>query len=396
MNFERKIYDNPSSLRDERKDIVQRAIRGDKKPDRIPILSNVWTWKFLDAGYKLSECLYDYDKAYDACCEHHEKYEMDLYIDMGLRNPLKVTDCYGESLYHVDDETNSISIRDFNLMDDDDYDTFLESGVMKYFFERAVPARYGITDKEEMIVKYGKAAKEYQNYVKFNKAITNRYVNSYGVPSIGLGKPNTPMDWMFNGMRGIRGTSIDMRRNPEKLKDVLEMLEAFLYPAVENAFVKYDPKDNRYALFARMTSLSHTMMSSKQFEKFSWPFYKRFCDELAKRDLTALLFFEGSVDHIVDYLREIPNGHVGLLIEMGDPVELKKKLPNLTICGGFPVDLLQNESKEVCVEKAKDFLDEMADDGRYIFASNKMMSFRTDGKGENLKAVVDFVREYSR
>lgn len=396
MNLERKTYENPEGLRKYRKKLIQDAIRTGTKPERVPVFSNVWTWKFLDAGYSLREGLYDYDKAYDAVCEHHEKYEMDLYIDMGARNPVQVTDCYGESLYVIDDERNYMNIKDFALMDEDDYDTFLADGPIKYFFERAVPARYGITDREEMIRKYGKAAHEYQRFSAFNKRVANQYVNVYGVPSIGLGKPNTPMDVMINGMRGMRGTAMDMRKRPEKLEAALEVLSDWLYPAVTNAFKNYDPEDDKYALFARITSLAHTMLNPKQFGKYSWPFYQKFCQDVADRDWCGWLFFEGSVAHIVDYLREIPAGHFALLIEQDDPVWLKKELPNLTICGGYPVELLQNGTEQQCIDKAKQLIDEMAWDGKYIFSTDKMMSFPQDGKGENLKAVIEFVKEYGR
>ena len=394
MNLERKTYSDPAGLRKYRKKLVQDAIRRGDKPARVPVFSNVWTWKFLDAGYSLRECLYDYDKAFDAVCEHHEKYEMDLYIDMGARNPIRVTDVYGESLYLIDDEKNYMNIKDFNLMDEDDYDAFIADGPIKYFFERAVPARYGITDREEMIEKYGKAAREYQLFTAFNSRASNQYINVYGVPGIGLGKPNTPMDWMFNGMRGMRGTSLDMRRNPEKLQAALDVLSDFLYPAVTSAFSKYDPEDDKNAVFARITSLSHTMMNAKQFEKYSWPFYNQFFKDVAERDWCAWLFFEGSVAHITQYLADITPGHIGMLIEQDNPAWLKKQLPNITIAGGYPVETLQNGTPQECIDKAKELLDSMAYDGRYIFSSDKMMSFPQDGKGSNYKAVIDFVKEY--
>lgn len=194
----------------------------------------------------------------------------------------------------------------------------------------------------------------------------------------------------------MRGTAMDMRKRPEKLEAALEMLSDFLYPAVTNAFKNYNPDDDRYALFARITSLAHTMLNKKQFGKYSWPFYQKFCQDVAERDWCGWLFFEGSVAHLVDYLREIPAGHFALLIEQDDPVMLKKALPNLTICGGYPIELLQNGTKQQCIDKAKQLIDDMAWDGNYIFSTDKMMSFPQDGKGENLKAVIDFVKEYGK
>ena len=394
MNLERKKYDNADALRKERKQLIQDAIHHDTKPKRIPVLSQAWTWKFLDAGYSLRDCLYDYDKCFDAVCEHHEKYEMDLYIDYGSRNPLRVTDCYGPSHYIIDDEKNIMSIKDCSLMDADDYDTFLKDGPMKFFFERSVPDAYGITDPEDMIEKYGKAAQEYQEFQKYNKKITNQYLNEYGVPSIGLGKPNNPMDWMIHGLRGLSGTALDMRRQPEKVAAVMDMMFDFLYPAVEKAFENYDPNDDRYAMFARVTSLAHTILNPKQYEKYSWPFFKRFCKDVADRGWDAWLFFEGSVAHIKDFLRDIPEGHFVMLFEQDDPAWIKKELPNLTLAGGFPMKLLQEGTKEECIDKAKEVADTLAYDGNYIFSTDKMMSFQTDGKSENLKAVVDFIKGY--
>ena len=60
MNLERKTYENPEYLRKYRKKLIQDAVRSGAKPDRVPVCSNAWTWKFLDAGYSLREGLYDY------------------------------------------------------------------------------------------------------------------------------------------------------------------------------------------------------------------------------------------------------------------------------------------------------------------------------------------------
>ncbi len=396
MNRERKTYDNPQQLRQYRKQLYQDAIRRGPKPDRVPIFSNVWTWKFLDAGYSLRDCIYNFDNMFDATCEHHEKYEMDLYIDYGTRNPLIVTDCYGPSQYKIDDEKNYISFNDFCLMDEDDYDVFLQDGVIKFFFERGVPKRYGITDPEDMIVKYGKAAHVYQQLTSYQSRISNQFIENYGVPNIGMGKPLPPIDYMINGMRGLTGTAMDMRRQPEKLDAALNLLDEFLYPAVQSSFAKYDPDSDKYAMFARITSLAHTMLNPKQFVKYGFPFYKKFCEDVAARDWCAWMFFEGSSAHLFDILRDIPEGHFAFMIEQDDPVVVKKALPNLTVCGGFDNTLLQNGTKEQCIDRAKKMVDELAYDGRYIFASAKMMSYPQDGKGENYQAVIDFVKQYGK
>jgi len=112
--------------------------------------------------------------------------------------------------------------------------------------------------------------------------------------------------------------------------------------------------------------------------------------------MLGLIFTEGSITHLIDYFKEIPEGTVAILLEQDDPVKMKMELPNVTIAGGYPTLLLNNGTEKDCVDRAKKLIDEMAYDGNYIFSVDKMMSFPEDGKGENLQAVVNFVKEYGK
>ncbi len=49
------------ALKKERIQLFKTATTGKKKPDRVPIFSNMWSWKIFDAGYQLSEALNDYE-----------------------------------------------------------------------------------------------------------------------------------------------------------------------------------------------------------------------------------------------------------------------------------------------------------------------------------------------
>ena len=66
----------------------------------------------------------------------------------------------------------------------------------------------------------------------------------------------------------------------------------------------------------------------------------------------------------------------------------------MTFLGGVPTFYLGNKTKQECIDKAKEIIDEVGYDGKLIFCSDKMLGFANDAKGENLRAVNDFVREY--
>jgi hypothetical protein len=397
MIKERKTYENPAELRRERKQLFSDAIRHERKPKRVPILSHAWTWKGCDAGYNLKEYFYDYEKRFDAVCQHQEKYEYDCLIELGNRNPLPVADCFGESLYKISEDLMHFNLKDYALMDEDDYPNILRDGTLKFKFERAVPFRYGVTDKQQMMDSYGKAAREYLKMVEYNVRITDQLVNKYGVPGLNRGQVGFPVDGVVSGFRGMTGLSIDMRRQPDNLEAFLKLLDHEGWPAIQKILDTYNPdEDDTFCTSLRLTSLSHTLLSKQQFGRFSWPYIKKFVDALAERHWIGILYLEGTVQHILDYLREIPEGTIGILIEQEDPVQLKKQLPNITVIGGYPSALLYTGTEQQCIDRAKKLIDEAAYDGRYIFSTDMMLSYPEDGKGENMKAVVDFVKDYGK
>ena len=57
--------------------------------------------------------------------------------------------------------------------------------------------------------------------------------------------------------------------------------------------------------------------------------------------------------------------------------------------------LLGNGTPQECVDSAKKLIDEIGRDGGFILSQNKMLSYKEDCRRENLKAVSDFVLNYS-
>ena len=87
-------------LRD-RKQLFADVTRG-IKPARVPTLSNVWSWKVFDAGYNLTQALYDYDKMADAVYQFQRKYNFDANFDIGGRNPVQVLNQFEADMRQTD------------------------------------------------------------------------------------------------------------------------------------------------------------------------------------------------------------------------------------------------------------------------------------------------------
>ena len=145
------------------------------------------------------------------------------------------------------------------------------------------------------------------------------------------------------------------------------------------------------------TSTTSWQLSAKQYEKFDWPFIKPFFDKVVETNGTCLIFPEGGFKHLMDFYRDLPAGHFTLLAEVGDLQELKElsdQLPNLSIMGGMSTYLLGHSDAKTCVDRAKEVIDTLCRDGKFIFSTDKMLSTPQDAISENLRAVNEFVFEY--
>lgn len=379
----------------ERKQLFIDTVRREKKPKRVPILANTFTWKVCDSQYKLSEALYDFDIMFELVCQHHEKYGFDLYSELGSRNRVRFSDVFGKDCYIIDDETYGVNYPDSaSVADPEDYPALLEKGLVKYYFENALPRKYGLTDREDIIKRFGPAARELIAVQQYNARIKKQYNEVYGVPDYGGVVPEFPLDTLFKAIRGMKGFCIDMRRHTRYLEQSLEMIDDHFFPPVKKALENHVERED--AVFAgRGISLVHTVLNRKQFEKYHWPYIKRFADILQEKNLVGTLFMEGSIEQFYDYFQELPKGHIGLIIEQDDPVKVKEKLPNVTVIGGFPSYYLGRASVDECIDKAKEFIDLMAYDGNYIFTTDKMLSYPSDAKSENFLALNNFLKEYA-
>lgn len=395
--MERKKFDDPKALLKERKQILEDTIRGNN-PKRILICSQTRAWPILDAGYKLTEAFSNYDIWFDVMCRCQELYDFDMYVDLGTRFSYKVTEAMGGGGFIVDDEAQSVAYQDAAYMTEEDYPQLIRDGLTKFYFEKVFPQKYGLSkNSEEAVQQMINAMKEQYKLDDFNKRLSKHFEEKYGVGRNTNSAPwnvKTPIDTLCPALRGIRGLARDMRKIDSKMfMDALDVIDNGAIARMEKGLETFKDQEN-ITFTVASTSTTSTFLSTQQFGKFDWPYLKRICDAVVKNNATAVLFPEGRMSHLIEFYQELPAGHFALIPEMEDIKELKKKLPNMVFIGGFPTFYLGNKTKQECIDKAKEIIDEVGYDGKLIFCSDKMLGFANDAKSENMRAVNDFVREY--
>jgi uroporphyrinogen-III decarboxylase len=139
--------------------------------------------------------------------------------------------------------------------------------------------------------------------------------------------------------------------------------------------------------------LAHSILNEKQFEELYWPYMKKAIDFCAEKNIRILLYCEAEVLRLAEFLQEIPKGLAILQHEKDDIFELRKRLPNMALMGGMPLDVLGNASPKECVDHAKKLIDTLGDG--FVLCQNKMGCTKNDINRENLLAVNEFALNYN-
>jgi hypothetical protein len=358
-----------------------------KKTSRVPNLSNFYTWKILDSEFTLREAMYDYEKMEKLVRDFHNRYNFDAYMDLGSRNPLRVTDALGGGHHEVDDEKESINYIDHVLMTPDEYPE-MKQDLVKFYWTKAFARKY----PETTLPKLKQAALELMAYGQFVQHMTDVFVQEYKCPTVFNYNAVAlmPFETLHSNLRGIKEISLDIRRHGKAIQELTDVMFATeTYPAISAAL---ETDTSSYVCDTYTALLGYAILSYKQFEMFYWPHLKKIIDLVVKKNKTLFIFCESTMLRFVDFFKEIPSGHVVLHLEEDDIFEIRKLLPNVCVAGGMNSTTLGYGTVKECVDYAKHLIDDLGDG--YIFTQNKMMSFRSDCKRENLIAVNDFVRNY--
>jgi uroporphyrinogen-III decarboxylase len=113
---------------------------------------------------------------------------------------------------------------------------------------------------------------------------------------------------------------------------------------------------------------------------------------MIERGVTPNLFYEGSYDQRLRYLRELPKGRTIGRFDRSDLFKVKEVLGD-TICivAGFPVSLLHAGTPEEIRAHTKKLVEVVGRDGGFIMGPNTSMA---EADPERVKVWVDATREY--
>ena len=210
---------------------------------------------------------------------------------------------------------------------------------------------------------------------------------SLGFPSFVTGMALAPFDAISDNLRGMRGTMLDMYRQPDK---ILEACDVILKSMLDRIPPATPGKFNTVSIPTHRGS--EGFMSLKQFEKLYWPGLRGLIKGLIDKGQQPLVFFEGDYTSRLEYLLEMPKGKVYAHMDTTDIFKAKEILNgHVCLSGNVPCSILQTGTVDDVKAHAKKLIDIVGKDGAYVMSTRSPVD---DAKPENLKALHEFTMEY--
>lgn len=403
----------PEELLEERKKRVLDAATL-KVPDRVPIFLPISVLGAKYGGITLHEAFSNTTKWHDINEKLLLEYQPDLFLGpMGF--DMETNTIVGNKLMkwpgHGVDENTTFQFVEGEYVKAEEYDTFLDNpgdfilrtympriyggleglqympSLMSLFTSMGMFFFIAMPQVAEALDNLTKAARRGSQFLMSTAAFASR-MRPHGFPLLmGFGA-QAPFDVISDYFRGLRGSTLDMYRCPDKL---LAAQQKFLPYLIDSSLAMGRMMPGTLSFMALHRG-SDEFMSPKQFETFYWPGLKTLLLAMTDNGLTPFVFWEGIWDQRLEYLRELPKGKVVGWFDRTNLFRAKDMIGDtMCICGDMPLSLLQTGTPEQVKDYAKRLIDVVGKDGGFMMGSNTVLD---SAEPELVKVWVDFTREY--
>lgn len=392
-------------------------------PDRVPIwFQDLGFFPARYAGITYREAMYDSRKLFSAYKKTIMALEPDMYFNPGhcIHTPgdaLEAIDCKqikwpghgvgpNQTFQFVEEEYMKADEYDLLLRDPSDFTLkvlmprvfgkltvfgqlpSVTSLLMGYFgmpalsvlalpeFARAFEALY---ETSRALLRHVEANAEYQEEME-----------NEGFPCSAGAITLAPFDVISDALRGMRGTMLDMYRQPQNLLKLID----YLTPNQIGGAIALTKATGNPGVFIPLHRGADGFMSLKQFETFYWPSLKKLLLTLIDAGLTPCPFFEGDYTTRLKYLAELPKGKILGLFDATDIHKAKEALGNVMCMSGMmPLSLLQVGTPDSVRGYAKKLIDVVGKGGGFVMGPRSIMD---EANPELVKVWVEFTKEYGK
>ena len=210
-----------------------------------------------------------------------------------------------------------------------------------------------------------------------------------GYPVAFVGVTKVPFDTVSDDYRGLRGSTLDLYRQPDKLQALMGMLT----PMVIGQAIGAAKGSGNPRVFIPLHRGAAGFLNDEQFAKYYWPGLKAVIFALLEAGVTPCPFFEGDYTPRLKYLAELPPGVVAAHFDRTDRKKFKEMCGhNLCFWGDVPGSLMVTGTPGEVKDYVKELIEDFGDTGGLIVDGAN--SITGEAKPENVMALREAVDEY--
>jgi len=397
---------------------IKDAVQLKKTPDRVPITLLPSMFPFINAGMTVQEAMYDYDKCVAAFKKFILEFKPDIHIGAAQAGPGKFYEILDYKLYawpgHGVAPEHSYQCHEGEYMKAEEYDLLITDPSF-YFRNFYLPRVFGALQGFQMLPPHTGILEIYGvafNFIpyalppvqatykalfeagaealKWATAIggSNGELTTLGFPNILGGFTKAPFDTIGDTLRGTRGIMIDMYRQPDKLLKAMEVL----VPIMIGMGISSMQQTGNPQIFIPLHKGADGFLSDEQFKKFYWPTLKQVMVGLIEGGCIPFPALEGHWGSRLKVIQDIPKGKTMWMVDQTDMVKVKETLgKNACLIGNVSSSLLSLGTPQQVKDYCKKLIDTVGKGGGFIMGNG---AFFDEAKPENIKAMVDFTKEY--
>lgn len=393
-----------------------------KQPDRVPIGIATTYFPAKYAGISYEEMFNEQPKYISAATKFAEDFDWDAVSlhrsfesvplglalagydpDLAILAAVSSVLAGGASHDILDDNYSSMPGRELKpnvesqfaldtpVMSDNEYEDLI-SKPFDYLMETVIPRTYNNLKNLHSPAGVGTLLKMGQELQKFPAFLTE-YVTKMkeaGTPQWYYALAPNPLDFIGAFLRDFDTLSLDLYRKPDLVKKACETLAPVLAAVGKlTGKISLDTTGSR-RVFCPIWY--NTYLSPDKFKEFHFPYIKQIVNELVEAGFTPLMSFQGSTDHLLDFLLELPEGKVILWFDKTDLKKVQDVVGDkYCLAGGIPSSLLIGGTPEKIKTRVQDLMDNFKSGGGFIISTE--FNGIGDAKPENVRAMTDAVRK---
>ena len=280
------------------------------------------------------------------------------------------------------------------VMNDDEYDDLIERP-FDFLMGTVIPRAYKNLADLNSPTAVGSLLKmggEVANFPGFLMDFVGKMKEEAWLPWYYALAPN-PLDFIGAFFRDFDKLSLDLYRMPDKVKKACETIAPVLAAVGKmTGTISRDVTGSR-RVFCPIWY--NTYLSPEKFKEFHFPYIKQIVNELIEAGFTPLMSFQGRSDHLLEQLKELPEGKVIMWFDKTDLVKAREVVGDkYCLAGGIPSSLLISGTPEKVRKHTEELIDNLKSGGGLIISTE--FNGMGDAKVENVKALTETVMKYGK